>query len=446
MRHPARRPATVALLVAGVLAATTAAGCSGDATPSLDAGPADPPATTAPRLDLSGDPKARPALAFDPKPAHVIPVGRMETPPVTLYGKAVWIADEAGLTMTDATNGRTVTRIKPEHKPLYEAASPERLTKDEGEQLQYRVLPPQVTRIDGKPVVLAVVPVELEARGSGTPQHGFEVIAASADDGKVLWRLPIDVDGEPDGRLGASVWRPPFDGKAALQWTIGGGLRGTIVIALDKPRLLWQRTDFELIDGYGDAVVGFRDNGDDTYSIAGASLEDGRDLWALPDLTTGTLSAGGRYDAGYGGGPWSLVKDDSGASLVEITTGATALSEDTGLKKDMTCGLRDGGTAVLCASKQAGALGLDVKTGKVLWRQQPGKGPADWSGTVSTIAGNYAYVDRAGGPAVVDMRTGKVVGARPGILPDRANAYAGLVFNGANVEIHLARKAEGQQS
>jgi hypothetical protein len=446
MRHPARRPAA-ALLVATVLVAATAAGCSGDATPPRDTGPADPPARTAPRLDLSGDPKAQPALAFDPKPAHVIPVGRMETPPVSLYGKPVWIADEAGLTMVDATNGRTVTRIKPEHKPLYEATSPEQLTKDEGEQLQYRVLPPQVTQIAGKPAVLAVVPVELEPepRGSGTPQHGFEVIAASAADGKVLWRLPIDVSGEPDGRLGAAVWRLPYDGKAALQWTIEGGLRGTIVIALDKPRLLWQRTDFELIDGYGDAVVGFRDNGDDTYSVAGASLEDGRDLWTLPNLT-GTISAGGRYDGGYGGGPWSLVKDDAGASLVEITTGATALSEDSGLKKDMTCGLRDGGTAVLCASKHAGALGLDVRTSKVLWRQQPGKGPANWGGTVSTIAGNYAYVDSAGGPAVVDVRTGKVVGPRPGILPDRANAYAGLVFTGTDVEVHLAQKAEGQRS
>ncbi|GAB3406450.1 outer membrane protein assembly factor BamB family protein [Flindersiella endophytica] len=442
MRNPPRRTAAAALLVTAALATAAAAGCSGDEAPARE--PARPE-RTAPRLDLSGDPKAPPALAFDLKPLRTIPVGRMETPPVTLYGKAVWIADEAGLTMVDATNGRTVTRIKPRHKPLYEAASPAKLTKDEGEQLQYRVLPPQVTRIDGEPAALAVVPVELEPRGSGTPQHGFEVIAAGAADGKVLWRLPIDVDGEPEGRLGASVWRPPYDGKAALQWTIDGGLRGTIVIGLDKPRVLWQRTDFELIDGYADAVVGFRDNGDDTYSVSGASLEDGRDLWTLPDLT-GAISAGGRYDEGYGGGPWTLVKDDSGVGLVETTTGRTALNADAGLNKDMTCGLREGGTAVLCASKQAGALALDVKSGKVLWRRQPGNGPGRWSGTVSTIAANYAYVDRPGGPAVVDVRTGKVAGARPGILPDRANAYAGLVFTGTDVEIHLAETAEGGRS
>jgi hypothetical protein len=40
---------------------------------------------------------------------------------------------------------------------------------------------------------------------------------------------------------------------------------------------------------------------------------------------------------------------------------------------------------------------------------------------------------------VIDMRTGKVVGADSGIVPDRANAYAALVFTGTDIEIHPAR-------
>ncbi|MEQ7004963.1 hypothetical protein ABN028_02070 [Actinopolymorpha sp. B17G11] len=436
MRSPLRKPAGV--LAAAVLVATAA--CSGEAIRD-DRGDADgtPGARSTRGLGFSGDPKVRPALAFERRPAHVIPFGPMEHPPVTLYGRAVWIADEAGVTAVDVTTGRTITRVKPRHKPLYEAHQPQRLTKDEGEYLQYRVLPPQVAQINGAPAVLAIVPVELGTRNGGAPQNGFEVIAVRAADAKVIWRLPVDIDGEPDGRLGASVWRPPYHGMAAVQWTVDGGLRGTFAIALEKPRLLWQRTDFELIDGYQQALVGFRDNGDDTYTIAGASLADGRDLWNLSELS-GEISAGGRYDESYGGGPWSLVDDDAlGARLVEIATGDTALSGKTGLNADMTCGMREGGSAVLCTSKKAGALALDVGTGDVLWERAPGTGPDAWSGTVSTITKDYAYVDRSDGPVVIDVRSGKVVGADSGIVPDRANAYAGLVFTGTDIEIHLPR-------
>jgi hypothetical protein len=436
MRSPVRKPAVV--LAAAALVATAA--CSGQAIRD-DRGDAqdNPQARSTQDMGLNGDPKAQPALAFEPEPAHIIPIGPMEQPPVTLHGRAVWIADEAGVTAVDVTTGRTVTRVKPEHKPLYEAHQPTRLTKDEGQDLQYRVLPPQVAQIGGVPAVLAVVPVDLGAGNGDAPRSGFEVIAVRAADGEVIWRLPIDVDGEPDGRLGASVWRPPYRGMAALQWTVDGGLRGTLAIALEEPRLLWQRTDFELIDGYQRSLVGFRDNGDDTYTIAGASLADGRDLWNLSELS-GQFSGGGRYDEGYGGGPWSLVNDDSlGARLVEIATGDTALSDETGLKSEMRCGMREGGTAVLCASKKSGALALDVRTGDVLWERAPGDGPDAWSGTVSTISEDYAYVDRGDRPVVIDIRTGKVVGADSGIVPDRANAYAALVFTGTDIEIHPAR-------
>jgi outer membrane protein assembly factor BamB len=439
MRHPLRKPGLV--FAAAVLLATAA--CSGEAIRD-DRGDADgiPQARSTRGTGLGGDPKMRPALAFETKAAHSIPIGPMEQPPVSLYGRAVWIADEAGLTAVDVRNGKTVTRVEPTNTPLYKAASPTRLTKSDGQALQYRVLPPQVGRVRGEPAVLAIVPVELEPRDGGAPQHGFEVIAVRADDGKVIWRLPVEIDGEPEGRLGGSVWRPPYDGMAAVQWTVNGGLRGTFAIALDRPRVLWQRTDFEVIDGYHDALVGFRDNGGDTYTVAGASLSDGRDLWNISELT-GTVSAGGRYDAGYSGGPWSVVADDGHDSrLVEIATGDTALTEQTGLKADMDCGMREGGSAVLCASKQDGALALDAGTGEVLWQRPPGDGSTEWSGTVSTITKDYAYVDRADGPVVIDIRSGKVVGADPGIVPDRANAYAGLVFTGTNVEIHLSRGEE----
>jgi hypothetical protein len=437
MRGPLRKSAmvlaTTVLLVSAACSGGTARDDGGDA----GGGPRPEPTRG---KDFSGDPKAKPALAFESEPAHVIAIGPMDQPPVTLYGRAVWIADEAGVTAVDVASGKTITRIRPTREPLYEAHRPERLTKGEGGRLQYRVLPPQVGEVDGVPAVLAVVPVELDARDAGAPRHGFEVIAVRAADGTVIWRLPVDVDGEPEGRLGAAVWRPPYNGMAALQWTVDGGLRGTLAIALEKPRLLWQRTDFEVIDGYRQALVGFRDNGDGSYTIAGANLADGRDLWNLSELS-GQISGGGRYDGGYGGGPWSLVEDDSlGARLVEITSGDTALSEKTGLKAGMRCGTREGGSAVLCFSKKAGALALDARSGEVLWERPVGEAPNAWSGTVSTISRDFAYVESSDGPVVIDMRTGKVVGSDPGIVPDRANAYAGLVFTGTDIEIHLPRK------
>src|SRR5690606_21561843 len=142
----------------------------------------------------------------------------------------------------------------------------------------------------------------------------------------------------------------------------------------------------------------------------------------------------------FSGGPWTLLKvDDKEPELREIATGRIALTERSGLKPDMRCHMRQGAGAVLCVSEKAGALARDVDSGEILWRRPAGDKPGAWRGTVSTTAQDYAYIERESGPAVIDVRTGNVVETDPGIAPDRANAYAGLVFDGSDVEIHLPR-------
>lgn len=438
MRHPIH--ALLAVLATVVLALPTA--CSGPGDHDDVRGGSR--STQVDGAGLAGNPDAPPALAFDPKPAHVIPIGPLEKPPVTLYGRAVWIADEAGLTVVDVRTGKTVSRVEPKNPPLYDAATPEDI-ENAGEDLIYPVLPPQVGEVDGKRVVLATVPVRLPAKNAGEPQNGIEVIVVGADDGKPMWRIPVDVYGEPDGHLGAAVWRPPHDGMAAVQWTVDGLLTGTFVVDLEERRVLWQRTDFMVVDGYADALVGFRHEGNDYYAVAGVNLADGTDLWSLPPLERET-SVGGRYEDGYAAGPWTLLSSEGEPQLIEIATGRTALSEQSGLKPGMSCRMRHGGTAVLCASDADGALALSIKTGEVLWQKPRGEGPDGWTGTVSTTVRDRAYVDRADGPVVIDIRSGTVVGPNPGIAPDRANAYAGLVFTGTDVEIHLPRGAHGAVS
>ncbi|HEY6737508.1 MAG TPA: hypothetical protein VI076_01550, partial [Actinopolymorphaceae bacterium] len=139
-------------------------------------------------------------------------------------------------------------------------------------------------------------------------------------------------------------------------------------------------------------------------------------------------------------GPWTFIKaDGKDPELREIATGRVALTGRSGLTADMTCRMRQGGTAVLCASKKDGALALDIDSGEVLWKRPAGDGPDAWNGTISTTTQDYAYVERKDGPVVIDVRSGDLVDADPGIAPDRANAYAGLVFNGTDVAIHLPR-------
>lgn len=427
MRSPVREG------VSALAAVALLASCTGGPTEEGDS-PAATGSPTRKALDLSGDPRAAAPLAFDSTAEHVLPTGPKGFPPITLYGRAAWLTHASGVTMYNLATGKAVTTIKTQNTPTYELPAPRDLSKKQAEMARSRVSFPVPVRIGGIPAVVAVVPVQLAKQGSGSAQAGFEVIAARADNGKLIWRLPVDIYGDPAGKLGAFLVQPG-NGVVTVTWTEDGYMAGTFAVSLDdEPRMLWQRAGFWMVGASGDAVLGFREEPDEEYSMAGVAASNGRDLWAK-GVPAGVTWAVKSTDT-----PLAKLDDDSEqAQLIEIATGDFVLSKRVGLTKRMSCNHGEGGTVLLCASKQDGALAVD-KAGKILWRRAAGDGPNGWNATVEAEFKDLFYAKDKDGAFVVDGRTGRTVSPDAGIVPDRVNAYAALVYTDTGTEVHLAKR------
>ncbi|MEO3791021.1 hypothetical protein ABGB14_12440 [Nonomuraea sp. B10E15] len=430
MRRPVR-DVVIALTAATLVASCTASPTGAPGDPAASDSPPVSPAHKA--LDLSGDPHAAAPLAFDDEAAHVLPTGPKGVPTVALHGRAAWFSHASGVTVYDLASGKAVTDITTENTPTYDMPAPRELSRKQAEMIRSRVSTPEPVQIGGAPAMITVVPVKLAPRGEGSAQAGFEVIAARADDGKPIWRLPVDVYGEPTGKLGALLVSA-VDGAAAVTWTEDGYSAGTFAVSLDEPRLLWQRAGFWMIGGYDGALLGFHRNADDNYVMAGIAVPDGRDLWhkEVPANTTWAIRETG--------GPLAKLDDDGDkGQLIELATGDIALSKQGGLTKRMRCDRGEGGTVDLCASKQDGALAVDG-AGKVLWRRSAGDGPDDWNATAEADFKDLAYAKGEEGAFVIDARTGRTVSTDAGVAPDRVNAYAALVFTDKGTEVHHTKR------
>jgi hypothetical protein len=359
--------------------------------------------------------------AFEPEPAHTIPVTAWEYPPVAVHDKTAWVTDEEGVEVLGLLTGESLTRIEPENPPLYEigdSGGPER-----------ELEPPEVVELDGETALIATIPVQLS---SG--EQGIEVIAVRAEDREVMWRLPVDLEDPPDGWLGASVWNGTHDGIAPVQWTVDGNLQGTVAVDLEERQELWERTDFSVVDGYGGSLVGFAyDPTTELWYLKGVGLADGLHLW--------TTELSGDWSTLPTGGPWTGVESSSfgpGMRLLDIATGEVAFPGEISVSSEMTCRRGEGGDIILCASDQdgVGAVALNAETRELLWQR------SSWQGEITAAFGDLVYVTRADGPAVVDARTGDVVTTDAGIAPDMVSPYAGLVITDTGVEVHLARSTE----
>jgi hypothetical protein len=425
LRRPVRG-GVVALAAAALVASCTAG-------PTGEGGSQGGTEANRNALDLSGDPQAAAPLAFGDKAAHVLPTGPKGAPPLTLHGRAAWLAHASGVTVYDLATGKAVTDITTRNTPTYDLPTPGDLSKKQAETIRSRVPFPEPVQIGGTPAMLTVVPVQLAGQGSGSAQAGFEVIAARADNGKVIWRHPVDIYGDPAGKLGALLLSAG-DGVATVTWTEDGYPSGTFAVSLDEPRTAWQRADMWMVGGYGNALLGFREEPDEDYSLAGVAAADGRDLWVkeVPDGTTWAIGATGA--------PLATLEDDSEqVRLIEIATGDFVLSKGDGLTSRMDCDQGEGGTVLVCASKQDGVLAVD-DTGKILWRREAGDGPKDWNATVEAAFKDLFYVEGEEGAFVIDGRTGRTAGADAGVVPDRVNPYAALVYTDTGTEVHQAKR------
>ncbi|MFB7896159.1 hypothetical protein ACFC1B_07490 [Streptomyces xiamenensis] len=119
-------------------------------------------------------------------------------------------------------------------------------------------------------------------------------------------------------------------GLAAVEVTVDNRPQGVAVVDLGAGEVLWERTDFVVMDGHDGVLVGVFST-DEGYSVAGVSLAAGEEMWTQPAGPGPTLQARS---------PWFGVDEGRGPGgirMVDITTGDTVLDQGDGLTQDTHC-------------------------------------------------------------------------------------------------------------
>jgi len=286
----------------------------------------------------------------------------------------------------DATTGRPMWDVP---LPLTAGASPGGALGTEG---------PVLLAAPGAPLVVSLTAT---TAGSGlTPAStGPAATALEPSTGRTLWTAP-----GPANLL---------DGAAVLTGTAGVDTAGSTTTALDPAtgNARWTRPGEAVgLDG-GVAVLSLSDAGISTV-LTGTDTATGRALWSSADWARGAQ-----------GSRSTVVATGAGHALVE-TTRSDLAGDTTSLRvRDLRTGqavgpevpqpsnptaLTDTTTGVTVVFEKVpdgattGPYGLDMHTGKVLWRLT-----AAQSAKAERVGGGLAWVDGADGYVALDDRTGR---------------------------------------
>ena len=240
-----------------------------------------------------------------------------------------------------------------------------------------------------------------------------------------------------DPGTGRTLWTAPgpanlLDGAAVLTGTTGVDTAGSTTTALDPVtgKARWTRPGQAVgLDG-GFAVLSSTDAGISTV-LTGTDTTTGQALWSSADWARGaqgsrsTLAATGAGHALVETTRSDLTGDTTSLRVRDLRTGQ-AVGPEVPQPSNPTA-LTDTTTGVAVVYEKVpgptsdGQYGLDMRTGKVLWRLT-----ADQSPKTERVGGGLAWVDGADGYVALDDRTGQATrpGAR-GLPPARAARRAG---------------------
>jgi len=286
----------------------------------------------------------------------------------------------------DAATGRALWDVP---LPLAAGATPGGALGTEG---------PVLLAAPGAPLVVSLTAT---TPGSGlTPAStGPAATALEPSTGRTLWTAP-----GPANLL---------DGTAVLTGTAGVDTAGSTTTALDPVtgRARWTRPGEAVgLDG-GVAVLSLSDAGIST-ALTGTDTATGRTLWSSADWARGAQ-----------GSRSTVVATGAGHGLIQ-TTRSDLAGDTTSLRvRDLRTGqavgpevpqpsnptaLTDTTTGVAVVYEKVpgptsdGQYGLDMRTGKLLWRLTAAQSPK-----AERVGGGLAWVDGADGYVALDDRTGK---------------------------------------
>ncbi|ARE79445.1 hypothetical protein B6R96_36075 (plasmid) [Streptomyces sp. Sge12] len=401
-------------LTAGVLA-----GC-GPATD--DAKPADskPPATASSSTSAKRLTAYDPPQWFDARGKVLLPEaatkgrtnlagqvrGGGEDLPVLLHETRAFVASPTGIQVVDLADGRILGE---------ESARGEALRADS----DGFVLPPVMAGSE------VLVPFLLTTPASGTHTAGamVELVAVStAPPYKAAWRTNIKL---PEWAFQSSnkvkVAAVGAEGGTAVVTVTGDDEAVSYGIDTASHALRWTQPGLRAVHTGTGMAVGLLHAEPLTYIPLGVDLATGTEKWRGEKIYAARMDAVGPGTVRVAG----PQVGERGDQLLDVTTGKARATMPPGLRS-ASC-TYDRAATLVCTPGFA-VVAVDAATGKQLWAlkdgdagRTPPKVTAVWHGRI--------YGRAAGGPVVLDARTGADMPTKPEVAPLLVTEYTGLVLN-----------------
>lgn len=326
--------------------------------------------------------------------------------PVLLHGAQAFVVSPTGVQVVDLADGRTVGE---------ETARGEVLRED----TDGLILPPVLAGSE------VLVPFLLTMPASGTHTAGamVELVAVSTEPPyKAAWRTTVKL---PEWATQSS---------AKVQAAAVGTENGTAVVTVTagddavsygidtaSHALRWTQPGLEAVQVGAGIAVGLLHVEPLTSAPLGVDLATGTEKWRgektyaaiMNGSGPGTVRVAGTQTAG---------KDDQ---LLDVTSGKARAAMPPGMSA-MNCAY-DRSQTLVCAHGFA-VVSVDAPTGTLLWALKDGD-QGRTPPTVTTVWHGRVYGRGAGGPVVLDARTGADMPTKPEAAPLLVNEFAGLVLD-----------------
>ncbi|MEU4359416.1 hypothetical protein [Streptomyces virginiae] len=334
--------------------------------------------------------------------------GGGEDLPVLLHQERAFVVSPTGVQVIDLADGRVVGEETARGAVLREDADG-------------FVLPPVLAGSE------VLVPFLLTMPASGTHTAGamVELVAVStAPPYKAAWRTTIKL---PEWASKASgkvkVAAVGAEGGAAVV-TVTGSDGEAVSYGIDtvSHALRWTQPGLEAVHTGTGMAVGLLHAEPLTYIPIGVDLATGTEKWRGEKTYAAIMDAAGP-DTVRIAGP---QVDEGGDQLLDVTSGKARATMPPGLRS-FGC-TYDRASTLVCTPGFA-VVAVDAATGKQLWALKDGDGQGRTPPTVTAVWHGRVYGRGAGGPVVLDARTGADMPTKPEVAPLLVNEFAGLVLD-----------------
>ncbi|MFC9295775.1 hypothetical protein ACFTWH_10795 [Streptomyces sp. NPDC057011] len=332
--------------------------------------------------------------------------GGGEDLPVLLHEARAFVASPTSVQVIDLADGRLVGE---------ESARGEALRKDSDGY----VLPPLLAGSE------VLVPFLLTTPASGTYTAGamVELVAVStAPPYKAAWRTTVKLPEwalQSSGKVQVAAVGAE-DGTAVITVT-GGGEAVSYGIDTASHALRWTQPGLEAVQAGAGMAVGLLHVEPLTSVPLGVDLATGTEKWRGEKTYAAIMDGAGPGTVRVAGPQVS----DKGDQLLDVTSGKARATMPPGMRA-VSC-TYDRGQTLVCTRGFA-VVAVDAATGTLLWALKDGN-EGRTPPTVTTVWHGRVYGRGAGGPVVLDARTGADMPTKPEAAPLLVNEYVGLVLD-----------------